>query len=221
MSQLAPSEGRGLGIGNPRRMLAIASTLVGLGLAQPAATAGSDEPVRANAASLGDCAPYFDTSRYTQHQYEVCTAYTGNSAGVALQGLYKYGNNRASYAADAAEHHFETRYFAKARQSIEAKVATWPRTSSLRGNQVLNSIHLRSLSSSLKDNRALLKTRESWKVRAPNGKLLYDEPSHTKNITMCKGKLPGHVLHAWFVVKFERAPNFDCKAFDRQNGLKP
>ena len=62
--------------------------------------AGPDTPLRAEpaqASGLTDCEPYFDVTKYRNHQYEVCSAYVGNVAMVALQGFYKFGNNRFTY----------------------------------------------------------------------------------------------------------------------------
>lgn len=181
----------------------------------------SHEAPRAEAAGLGDCTPYFDTSRYRNHEYEVCTAYTANSAEVALQGFYKFGNNRAGYLADTTRHHFETRYWGEPRQSIERDVDSWPKTSRITGNRVKEDIDVISVSSSLKADRGLVQTRENWDVAAPNGEVLHHEPRHTKNITMCRGKLAGHLLHEWVVVKFARSPKFNCIAFDKRHGITP
>jgi len=37
---------------------------------------------------------------------------------------------------------------------------------------------------------------------------------------MCRGKLPGHLLHEWVVVKFVRDPKFNCIAFDKTPPLE-
>lgn len=169
---------------------------------------------------IADCAPYFRTARYKNHEYEVCTAYIQNSAGIALQGFYKFGNNSRSYLSDAVRHHFETRFWGGPRQSAENEVDSWPITKQLSGNKVENHIKLVSLKSNLKANRAFVRTRESWEVSS-KGNTLHDEPEHTVNITMCRVKLPGHPLHAWVVALEERDPNIDCKDFAQNNGLEP
>lgn len=196
-----------------------ASVMSGFVIAGGAAS--STEAVPANSAGLSDCAPYFDTAKYRNHEYEACTAYIGNSASIALRGFYKYGNNRIGYLANPARHHFETRYWTGARQTIERDVNSWPETGNLTGNKVIVDVDLVSVSSNLKANRGLLKTQESWDVTSSKGRVLHHEPRHTKNITMCRGRLPGHPLHAWFVVKFVRDPSFNCIAFDKRHNIAP
>lgn len=167
------------------------------------------------------CAPYFDTSRYKNNEYEVCTAYTVNSTTIALQGLYKFGNNHVGYVADAARHHFETRYWDQPRQIGEQLVESWPQTNSVLGNEVEQSVTLVSLSANLQADRAVLQTRQSWKVTNPTGAILLNEPLHTQDVTMCRGGLPGHPLHEWVVVSYSQAPDFDCISFNRSHNLSP
>lgn len=203
---------------NAARALAV-SLVAGLAIAAGAGEANS-ETTSARTAGASDCAPYFDLSRFRNHQYEVCSAYVGNSAEVALQGFYKFGNNRAGYLAAPSRHHFETRYWAGPRQAIEREVDSWPKTSAFTGNSVEENINVVSVSSNLRANRGLVKTRESWRVSS-GGSVLHDEPEHTRNVTMCRGKLPGHFLHEWVVAKLVSDPNYNCIAFDKRHGLKP
>lgn len=167
------------------------------------------------------CKPYFDTATYRDHQYEVCTAYVSNSATIALQAFYKYGSHRFSYLSAPARHHFETRYYNEPRSSIERRVDSWPRITSLKGNKVEQDIRVNSVTSSLAADRGLVQTQEQWQVYSPDHTLLYHEPLHTQDITMCRGRLPGHPLHEWVVVSFQREPEFDCIGFDQANGLEP
>jgi len=167
------------------------------------------------------CAPYFDTSRYKNNEYEVCTAYIVNSANIALQGFYKFGNNRIGYVASAARHRFETRYWDEPRQTEKQQVDAWPQTDRFLGNEVEQSITLVSLSVNLPANKAVLQTQESWKVTAPDGTTLLNEPLHAQDVTMCRGRLPGHVLHSWMVVSHSQVPDFDCINFDRSHGIAP
>jgi len=170
---------------------------------------------------LAGCARYFDVSKYQNHEYEVCTAYVGNAAEVALQGLYKFGNSRIGYLSNSARQHFETRYWDQPRQAIERRVDSWPKASNLAGNKVKETTELVSVAANLQADRGLVKTRESWKVTASDGNVLYDEPLITKNITMCRGQLPGHPLHEWVVARNSQIPDFDCIGFDKSHGLKP
>jgi len=62
-----------------------------------------------------------------------------------LQGFYKFGNNRTGFLADAARHHFETRYWGSPRKSIERDVDSWPQTGRVTGNKVEESIDLVSV----------------------------------------------------------------------------
>ncbi|MDB5181738.1 MAG: hypothetical protein JWP13_501, partial [Candidatus Saccharibacteria bacterium] len=167
------------------------------------------------------CSIYFNTATYQNNEYEVCTAYVVNAAEVALQGMYKFGNNSFDIPAQAARHHFETRFWGEPRQSVENEVATWPETDRVLGNSVEESVSAISVTVDLQDNRALLSTEESWKVTAPDGTVLHDDQLHVKDITMCSGKLPGHPLHEWMVVSRSRLPDFDCTGFDRANGIEP
>lgn len=171
--------------------------------------------------NLLGCAPYFDITRYENHEYEVCVAYIANAAEIALQGFYKYGNSEIDYLSDGARHHFETRYFDQPREAIEQEVDSWPRVSNIMGNKVEETITLASLSSNLQANRALIQTQESWRVTGSDGEVLYEEPLGIKDITMCRGQLPGHPLHEWFVVSNTQIPDFDCIGFDKANGLTP
>lgn len=170
---------------------------------------------------IAGCAPYFDTEKYREHQYEVCTAYVANSAEIALQGAYKYGNNRVGYLATPAMHHFETRYWLEPRKNIEQRIAAWPQTSALRGNRVEQSVTVLSVTSDHSADRGVVQTRESWRVTSSDGRELYNEPLHTQEVTMCRGKLPGHPLHLWVVVSYSSQPHFDCIGFDQSNGLEP
>jgi hypothetical protein len=175
----------------------------------------------APAEGLAGCAPYFDTATFTNHEYEVCTAYVVNSADIALQAFYKLGNNSIGLSAETARSHFETRYYDQPRQAIEQEVASWPTTSGIFGNSVEQSVTVMSLSSNESQDRGVLQTQESWKVTAQNGTVLLDEPMKIKDITMCRGRLPGHPLHEWAVVENVQNPNFDCIGFDQTHGLEP
>jgi hypothetical protein len=199
----------------------VASVLTTLALASGPGPAKTAEAAPAHAAGLSDCTRYFDVSTYRNHEGEVCTAYVANSAEVALQGFYKFGNNRVSYLASPARHHFQTRYWGGPRRSIEREVDSWPSTDKLLGNKVKESIDVVSVSSNLKADRGLVRTRESWKVTAPNGDTLHQEAKHTRDVTMCRGRLPGHILHEWMVVKYSRDPTYDCIAFDKRHDITP
>jgi hypothetical protein len=188
-------------------------------LALAAGTTKSAESTPATSAGIGDCTTYVSSSRYHNHEYEVCTAYVANSAEIALQGFYKFGNNKISYLADAARHHFETRYWQGPRNHIERDVDAWPKTGRITGNKVTEDIDVVSVSSNLRADRGLVQSRESWSVKAPSGKILHREARHTKNITLCRGKQSGHLLHEWVVVKFSRDPKFDCIAFNKEHGI--
>jgi hypothetical protein len=184
----------------------------------PSPTERSESP---SGEGLAGCKPYFDLSKYHDHEYEVCTAYVANSAEIALQGLYKFGNSRYTALADTARHHFETRYWDGPRQTIEHEVDSWPKTWSVVGNEVDQSVDILSVTSDLKADRGLVHAQENWEVMSPDGSLLYSEPSHNKDITLCRGKLPGHILHEWVVVSFTANPTFDCIAFDTAHSLEP
>jgi hypothetical protein len=201
-----------------RRMLAVSAAIGTLALPNLACDSSAAEDTRP--AGIAGCKPYFNIHKYPDHEYEACTAYVVNSSEVALQGMYKFGNNSVSLITDGARHHFRTRFMGSPRQSVEKKVESWPQTNSLTGNRVHDSIRIRSVSSSLKQDRAIIKTRENWKVTNPGGNTLLKE-SGDKNITMCRGRLPGHPLHSWFVVKFAREPRFDCVEFDREHQIAP
>lgn len=189
--------------------------------ATPDVAAAVTAPASTGAEGIASCRPYFDVSRYRNHEYEACTAYVVNASEIALQGFYKFGNNRIGYLSGAARHHFATRYWAGARQTIESRVDAWPKAANLTGNRVEMAVTVLSLSSNLKQDRALLQTQESAMVTDKSGRLVYNQALQTKAATICRGTLPGHPLHEWFVVSSSRQPNFDCLGFDRANGLKP
>lgn len=184
-----------------------------------ATTALSTSP--AKVPGLAGCEPYFDTTKYVNHEYEVCTAYVVNSAQIALQGFYKFGNNRASYASDLARHHFETRYWDQPRQNIEQRVDSWPKTDSLFGNEVESSVTVLVVSADLTADRGLVQTEENWQVTSPNGATLYNQSAQVQDTTLCRGRLPGHLLHEWVVVSDSSQPNFDCRGFDAAHDLTP
>ncbi|HET9174425.1 MAG TPA: hypothetical protein VFN56_04035 [Candidatus Saccharimonadales bacterium] len=185
----------------------------------PSSTTAPSTP--ATESGLEGCKPYFDLSQYTNHEYEVCVAYVSNAADIALQGYYKYGNNATSYVRDAAQHHIETRYWDQPRSIIEQRVASWPATSSITGNNVEESITVMNVTANLGADRGLLQTEEAWHVTAPNGTVLFSQPEHAGRITMCRGRLPGHILHEWVVVHFSAQPSFDCIGFDHTHGISP
>ena len=181
----------------------------------------TSEAVVARPEGLLGCKPYFDKSRYQNHEYEVCTAYIANSSQIALRGFYKFGNSRVGYVATPARHHFETRYYGTPRRHIEREVDGWPKGVGLTGNDVDASMTLMSLSSGLAADRAVLTTKESWTVTANDGRVLHNEPMHSKEVTMCRGRLPGHPLHEWVVVSYSAQPDFNCIGFDKAEGLAP
>jgi len=188
---------------------------------RPQPTSSSTTSKQPTVEGLAGCAPYFDLAKYPNHEYEVCTAYINNSAQIALQGFYKFGNSTIGYLSAAARHHFETRYWNQPRQAIEQRVDAWPKTTKFTGNRVEQTVTLLSLSSSEQADRGVLKTEESWKVTAPDGSVLYNEPLHQKEATLCRGKLPGHPLHEWVVVSNSQIPDYNCIGFDAAHGLKP
>lgn len=188
---------------------------------QPTQLQATNEPKPPYRSGLAGCAAFSDTNKFRNHEYEVCTAYIGNTATIALQGFYKFGNNTKSYLSDASRHHFETRYWNNPRQTVERTVDSWPKTRSFFGNHVEASLTLVSLSSSLAADQAVLQTQESWQVTQPGGAVLRSEPAHIKDTTMCRGRLPGHILHEWFVVSDQQDPKFNCRAFDVTHNLKP
>lgn len=133
--------------------------------------------------------------RYEGRAYEVCTAYVGNSSLLALVPYYKWANSSNPARAVAVTNRLRSRYYGAARRLIAGRVNGWPAGE----NKVsIPLFTILSVSSDLEHNRAILRTRETWRVRTKsNGRTIYREIGRPHRITM--KRVQGLVLHKWVV----------------------
>ncbi len=131
---------------------------------------------------------------YTNHVFEVCTAYIANSSIGALWPYYAYAHSNDPLIADAAAFHFGSRYTGQAYNLITNRVAGWPSGDT---DASMPDIQILSVSSSLATNTATLHTVESWRVTTPSGQVLFGEDNMPHTIVM--HRVPSYILHKWVV----------------------
>ncbi|HET6924330.1 MAG TPA: hypothetical protein VFH39_00685 [Candidatus Saccharimonadales bacterium] len=133
-------------------------------------------------------------AHYTNHVYEVCSAYILNAAHADLQPYYKYVHDPNSSVAGFVSYRLGSRYTGGAQRLITQRVANWPSGV----NEVDGpDIRILSVTSSLQHNRATLATEESWTVRSASGAVLYQENHVRHTVTMAR--VPSYLLHKWVV----------------------
>lgn len=136
--------------------------------------------------------------RYTNHEYEVCTAYLFNSSFADLVPYYKYANSANASAARFANYRLSSRYIGQANEVIRERAAKWPT-----GDYDVDvpGIKILAVNSSLATNTATLRTQEYWRVTDGNGNVVYLESGMYHNITMAR--VPSYLLHKWVVTDLE------------------
>lgn len=143
--------------------------------------------------SLGVC------GTYQNHLYEVCAAYVWNDAHWSLQPYYKYTHSDSLLG--FLKDRLALKYHDEALQAIQQRTASWPRgTNTVDGPDIT----ILTARSSLVCDKAVLTTRESWMVRAPNGTVLYQENQQLHTIVLHRipdkrFQYDGYVLHQWAV----------------------
>jgi hypothetical protein len=144
----------------------------------------------------------------TGHVYEACFAYAFNDSAVALRNYYRLVQSPNRLQAEDANEDLLYRFRGDAMWQIVQRARSWPAGV----NDVsIPKISIVSAAASLASNRALLTTRESWRVTAPNGRLLFAQTNQLRRVTMCR--IQGKLLHIWVVVKFTADPTFNCLKF--------
>lgn len=144
-------------------------------------------------------------AHYAEHTYEACFAYWFNDSGMALRRYYRDANSEDPYDSTDAAEDFAYRFRGPAYRTIKQMVAKWP----LGVNDVsVPKISIISAASSLAFNRAVLTTRESWRVTDHDGHVLLPQTIQLRHVTMCR--IQGKLLHIWVVVKLSADPSYDC-----------
>lgn len=135
--------------------------------------------------------------RFTNHEYEVCTAYVANSSLAVLVPYYKYANAGDSWSRYVT-YRLGSRYTNQAYDQIRSRVAGWPAG---KNDVDVPQIEILSVNSNLATNTAVLMTSETWRVRSPDGTIVYQEVWQRHTVTM--KRVPSYVLHKWVVTDFQ------------------
>jgi len=147
-------------------------------------------------------------AHFSGHTYEACFAYIVNDSALALRQYYREANSEDPWDSADAAADFSYRFRGPAYRSIKQMVASWP----LGVNTVyLPRITILSASASLTANRAVLTTRETWRVINHDGRVLLKLNNQLRRVTMCR--IQGRLLHIWVVVKYSADPSFNCLAY--------
>lgn len=150
-------------------------------------------PEPANATSTADACLH-----YTNHEYEVCTAYIANSSLAVLLPYYAYANSTNSSTAGYVSYRLDQRYTGQANMLIRNRVALWPNGSH---DVALPYISINSVTSSVAANTATLHTVETWRVTDERGHVIFQEANRAHTITM--QRVPSYVLHKWVVTNIQ------------------
>ena len=135
----------------------------------------------------------------TGHLYEACFAYIFNDASWSLQPYYKYVHSNSAFA--FLKNRLELKYRGQALQTIQQRTARWPSgTNTVEGPDIT----ILKGWSSLTCNKAVLITRETWKVLTPTGRVLYQEYNQAHTVVLRRVpderfRVGSHVLHQWVV----------------------
>jgi len=143
-----------------------------------------------------------DTSKtclhYTDHIYEVCTAYIYNSVLADLVPYYKYSFGSNSSLARFVSYRLGSRYTGQAYSTITSRVTNWPTG---KKEVRIPSIKILSANVDLDTNTAVLTTQENWRVTTEAGQVIYSETNAPHTITM--EKVPSYILHKWIVTNIQ------------------
>jgi hypothetical protein len=131
--------------------------------------------------------------RFTDHEYEVCSAYIANASLAVLVPYYKYANTGDGWTRYVT-YRLGSRYIGRAHDQIQSRVASWPT-----GTNEVDAPHIEimSVTSSLTTNIATLVTKESWRVQSSDRTVLYQEVDQQHVIMM--QRVPSYILHKWVV----------------------
>jgi hypothetical protein len=147
-----------------------------------------------SAASTTDNTTFNACLQYTNHVYEVCTAYIANSSLAVLWPYYAYAKSPNITLARYVQYRLGSRYTGQANATIMNRVSTWPA-----GNHEVDapSIRVLSVNSNLQTNTATIVTQESWRVTDEAGRVIYQENNVRHISTM--NRVPSYLLHKWVV----------------------
>lgn len=136
--------------------------------------------------------------QFTNHEYEVCTAYVFNSSVADLVPYYAYVHSTNTSLARFVQYRLGSRYSGPAARLIQNRVASWPVGDN---DVVVPDIQILAVDSSLAANTATLVTQESWQVATESGQVLYTEADTPHTITM--HRVPSYILHKWVVTNID------------------
>lgn len=131
---------------------------------------------------------------YTNHEYEVCTAYIANSSLAVLVPYYKYARSTNTTLQRYVTYRLGSRYTGSAYNTITSRVSGWPMGSF---DVAVPRISILSVNSSLQTNTATLTTQETWRVENKQDKPIYQESNQLHTVTM--QRVPSYILHKWVV----------------------
>jgi hypothetical protein len=155
--------------------------------------------VSSGAATTASAAPTSNNTvssclHYTDHKYEVCTAYIANSSLAVLLPYYMYARSSNPSLAGYVSYRLNARYVGQANSIIRTRVSSWPVGAT---DVAIPDITILSVQSSLATNTATLVTRESWHITTESGAVLCTENNAVHTITM--HRVPSYLLHKWVV----------------------
>ncbi|MCW3005359.1 MAG: hypothetical protein JWQ20_4657 [Conexibacter sp.] len=147
---------------------------------------------------------------FSEHAYEVCTAYLFNASLDARLPFYKLGRSTGvgyykailegctgRSAGPAATCRLKSRYYGQAQSYLLAQTAGWPDEVDVS----LPRISIEGVDSDLAANTAVLSTTETWQVRTKSGDILFAESGQHHTITM--KRIQGLILHKWVVTSIQ------------------
>lgn len=186
--------------------LASAFALSGLMAGETSAEGGRTQEL------ANQCRKYYFDPRAQEQEYEACIAYTIDALGYreervhygGLVGYFSFANSPNQAARAAVKSTFESMYDLDARREIEEQVQSWPDGV----NYVDNLVTVSDLRVDLTQNRAVIKTEETWLVINESGEELLKEESERHVSTLCRipVKAGRWLLSRWIVVANEEAP---------------
>lgn len=132
--------------------------------------------------------------QFTNHEYEVCTAYIFNSSMADLVPYYKYAHSANAGLARFVDYRLGSRYTGSSNTLIRDRVAAFP---SGEFDVDVPAIKIVSVNASLATNSATLQTVESWRVTDKADNVIYQETDVPHTVTMAR--VPSYVLHKWVV----------------------
>lgn len=144
--------------------------------------------------TMTDTGTDYPCLRYSDHVYEVCSAYVANASLAVLVPYYKYAASPNTGTSRYVGYRLGSRYYGDAYDTIRNRVAAWPGGTR---DVAIPTIRILSVSSNLQTNTATLTTEETWRVTDKNDRIVYQESNVRHAITM--QRVPSYFLHKWVV----------------------